>query len=374
MKWAIPIAALLVFLPNALPAQQLQLKREPPKIAWPGCPPAARPAAVPRAQRQEAERLAKDATEASILGDNTAALALLVRATARDPASDRIAYRLARTLEALDRRKEAVAAYCRYLALAPDAADAPEARGRLTGLTDPGGFAVPAAVVEAFNGAIAYYDAGRLADAEAALTAVIGAAPAFGDALYDRGVVRLALGVEDAGTADLQRYLELHPGSSDFADVLRVLRATGKVVAPYNPSSALATGLLVPGLGQFTTGRPVRGLVVLGGAATALTAGVLLQNTRVDCLAPPVHGKCANEYVLRRSTERPYLVPAIGAAAVLSVLGAIDAFVGAKQRNEHATELLRVGDRDGSGTAVRLGPSVDTDSNGTRLSLIRFTF
>jgi hypothetical protein len=67
-------------------------------------------------------------------------------------------------------------------------------------------------------------------------------------------------------------------------------------------------------------------------------------------------------------------MPAIGAAAVLSVLGAIDAYRGAKQRNEQATELIRVGVRDRSGTAVLLAPSVDTDANGTHLSLIRFTF
>src|SRR5688572_26012629 len=225
MKRVVIVAALLVLIPHALSAQELHLKRDPPKLAWPGCPAIARPAAVTNAQRQNAERLATSANEASILGDNTAALDLLVRAASADPTSERIAYRLARTLEVLDRRADAVAAYCRYLALAPDATDAPEARGRIAALTDPGGFAVPAAAAEAFATAIAHHDAGRLTDAEAALTSALAAAPEWSDALYDRGVVRLALNLDDAAADDLRRYLELNPGSRDFGDVLRALRA-----------------------------------------------------------------------------------------------------------------------------------------------------
>src|SRR5687768_6594812 len=373
MKRAIIVAALLGLIPPALSAQELRLKREPPRVAWPGCPAIAKPAAVPSAQRQEAERLATSATEASILGDNTAALDLLVRAAARDPSSERIAYRLARTLEVLERRADAVAEYCRYLALAPAASDAPEARGRIAALTDAGGFAVPAAAADAFATAIAHYDAGRLTDADAALTTALAVAPEWSDALYDRGVVRLALNLDDAAADDLRRYLELNPGSRDFGDVLRALRATRNApAAPYNPTTALATGLLVPGLGHFTTGRPVRGLVFLGGAAGAVTAGMLLQRTHVDCLAPPVLGECPDAFVRSRSTERPYLIPAIGAAAVLGVLGALDAFRGAKQRNEQAAEVIRVGGRDG--TAVLFAPAVDVTSDATRLSLIRLTF
>ena len=85
------------------------------------------------------------------------------------------------TAEALDRRTDAVAEYCRYLTLAPDAADAAEVRARIAALTDPGGFAVPAAAAQAFATALAHYDAGRLIEAETALGSALTAAPDWAD-------------------------------------------------------------------------------------------------------------------------------------------------------------------------------------------------
>jgi tetratricopeptide (TPR) repeat protein len=374
MTRAASLAALLLLFPLMLPAQQLRLKRDPPKVSWPGCPPASKPAAVPEPERQEAERLATAATEASILGDNTSALDLLGRAAARDPSSDRIAYRLARTLEVLGRRTDAVTEYCRYLAIAPDAADAPEARGRIAALTAAGGFAVPAAAADAFAAAIAHYDAGRLVEAEAALSAALDAAPDWADALYDRGVVRLGLQQDDGAADDLRRYLELNPGSRDFADVLRALRSVPNATTLYSPSAVFASGLLLPGLGHFTTGRPTSGLLVLGAAAAAVTAGVFMQRVQVQCLAPTANGTCPTDQVARRTTARPYLGPAIGAAAAVSVLGAIEASRGAQKRNDRAADLLRVGGRDGAGGAALLIPSVDAGQDGVRVSLVRLTF
>jgi tetratricopeptide (TPR) repeat protein len=371
---AVIAAALLLLLPPVLAAQQLRLKREAPRIAWPGCPAATKPHAVPAEQRADAERLATAATEASLLGDNAAALGLLTRAAARDPSSDRIAYRLARTLEVLERRNDAVAEYCRYLTIATDTADAPEARGRIAELTDPGGFAVPPAAADAFVAALAHYDAGRLTDAETALSTALDAAPDWADALYDRGVVRLALRQVEGAGDDLRRYLQLNPGSPDFADVLEALGSVPRPTPSYSPSSAFATGLLVPGLGHFTTGRPTTGLVFLGAAATAVTAGVLLHRVHVDCLAPPVNGACPPGQVLRERTERPYLVPALGAAAAVSLLGALDAFRGVKRRNAQSTELLRVGARDGAGGAALVAPAVEVRAGGARVSLIRLAF
>jgi tetratricopeptide (TPR) repeat protein len=374
MTRAVIVAALLVLFPALLSAQELHLKRALPKTAWPGCPVVGKPAPVPDPQRADAERLATAATEASILGDNASALDLLARAAAVDPYSDKIAYRLARTLEALDRPTDAVAEYCRYLAIAPDAADAPEALGRIAALTDPGGLAVPAAALQAFEAAIAHYDAGRLADAEAALSTALEPVPDWGDALYDRGVVRLQLGQEDRAAEDLRRYLELNPGSRDFAGVLEALGSARRATTMYSPSAAFATGLLVPGLGHFTTGRTTRGLIVLGAAAAAVSSGILMHRVHVECLSPPIDRKCPRDQVLRETTERPYLLPALGAAVAVNTLGAIDAMLGAKRRNDHATELFHVGGRDGTGPTASVAPSVEVHRDAASIRLIRFTF
>jgi tetratricopeptide (TPR) repeat protein len=329
---------------------------------------------VPEARRAEAERLATQATEASILGDNRSALDLLTSAAARDPSSDRIAYRLARTYEELDNDAEAIREYCRYLALAPDAPDAREVRDRLAALTDPGGLAVPVAAVQAFESALVHYDAGRPIDAEAAFNIALTAAPTWGDALYNRGVVRLALGRRGEATEDLRRYLEQNPGSGDFSAVLDAIGAPREAAAArYNPGTAFATGLIVPGLGHFTTGRPGRGLLYFGAAAGAAAAGVMWQRVEVECLSPPENGSCPAGQVLRERTERPYLLPAIGAAAAIGVIGALDAARGARRRNAEATELLRAGGPAGGGAALLL-PSFEVRPDGAHFNLIRIHF
>ena len=76
-------------------AQQLDIKRAAPRIAWSGCGPAGSPPAVPAAQQQEADALAASATQSAILGNNAAAAELLGNAARLNPRSEAIAYRLA---------------------------------------------------------------------------------------------------------------------------------------------------------------------------------------------------------------------------------------------------------------------------------------
>lgn len=367
------VAALLLLLATlyARPAsaQQLALKRAAPRIAWSGCAPAASPPTVPAARRREAEALAESATQSAILGNNTAAAELLANAAQLDPASEAIAYRLARTLEELGRRDEALTGYCRFLALAPDDADAADARERITVLADRGGAAVPADAAHEFQVGITHYDAGRLAAAEAAFGRALEAAPRWGDAVYNRGVARLAQARRSAGIADLRRYLEMSPGAPDLGAIVDVVALYGGAeAAPYNPSLVLASGLLVPGLGHFTTGRPATGALVLGVAAAGLAAGLLIEETDVVCLSPPVNGNCPSDQVLRRDVSRPYLVPGIAVATSAAILGAIDAFRGARRRNAEAAAALRVGSASVHAPAIRLG------WNGARLDLLRIRF
>ena len=355
----------------ALFAQELSLKRELPKVAWPGCSAQPKAGDVQQLQRDEAERLATAANQASILGDNTAAVELLTRAAARDPSSDRIAYRLARLLESLQRRTDAVNEYCRYVALAPTSADAPEARQRIAALTDAGGFAVPAAAATAFESAITQYDATRLVDAEAALNTALEVVPDWADAIYNRGVVRRALGRQDAAAADLRRYLELNPGSADFDAVLKALGPAAPATPRYSASAAFATGLLVPGLGHFTIGRPVRGTVFLAAAAGTVAAGLLTRRVEVECLAPATNGRCPPGQAVREQVERPYLVPALGAAAVVGLIGAVDAFLGARKLNRRVEATRQSA---GEGNAALLLPAVEWGANGARIDLIRLRF
>ncbi len=359
----------LITRPAAAQQQQLLLKRTAPRIAWGGCGPAVSPRTVPPAQQQEADALATSATQAAILGNNAAAAEQLANAARLNPRSDVIAYRLARTLEELGRREEALAGYCRFLALAPNAADAAEARERITALAERGGVSADAA--REYTAGIAHYDSARLADAEAAFGRAFAAAPSWSDAVYNRGITRLALGQRAGGTADLRRYLELSPGAPELGaivDVLALHSGAEAPAAPYNPSVVFVSGMLLPGLGHFTTGRPARGAVVLAVAAGALAAGLLVEQTEVVCLAPPVGGECPPDQVLREEVSRPYLVPAAAVAAGAGILGAIDAFRGARRRNAEAAAGIRIG------TGSLHPPAVRLDQDVVRLDLVRFRF
>jgi tetratricopeptide (TPR) repeat protein len=369
----------LVFLlveTSGAAAQQLQLKRTLPGIAWAGCPsPDGRRVTVTPAQRQDAERLAEAATQASLLGDKAAALDLLTRAAGVDATSKTIAYHVARTLDELNRPNEALVAYCRYLALAPDASDAQEVRDRTRVLATPAGFAVSAAAARAYEAGIAHYDGGRLAEAETAFGQASAAAPAWANAVYNRAVIRLALGRTDPAAEDLRRYLELSPGAPDFNQLLDLLATFRQVVPPpYNPSSVLVRGLLVPGLGHFTTGRSGAGVLFLGAASSALAAGFAVTRQEVDCLSPPVNGRCPADQIASQKTRRPYLVPGIAAAAAIGVWGAIDAYRGAGKRNAEASRSLRVGLDGRSRGPSLVSPSLTVGLHNAQFDLIRVRF
>ncbi|WP_284352218.1 tetratricopeptide repeat protein [Roseisolibacter agri] len=97
-------------------------------------PAAAQPAA---ASMSRAEDLAHRAYAAEALGDPEAARALLRRASDLDGTNESAVYHLGRVTEALGDRPAAVAAYCRFLALTPTAAEADEARQRVARLSQP---------------------------------------------------------------------------------------------------------------------------------------------------------------------------------------------------------------------------------------------
>lgn len=99
----------------------------------PRCPPIAPVAPVSPARRRAARALAARAQAAAITADDTTARALYRRAVATDPGDPSTLYALARADEAA-RDPRAIGEYCRFLALAPDAAEAADARQRIASL------------------------------------------------------------------------------------------------------------------------------------------------------------------------------------------------------------------------------------------------
>ena len=104
------------------------------------------------------------------------ARALLRRAATLDATNKSAAYHLGRTSEALGDRSSAMTAYCRYLALAPTAAESVEARQRLTNLSR----SVPRATASATDSVAARHSvaaAPRSATSRARVTHAPGVVP-----------------------------------------------------------------------------------------------------------------------------------------------------------------------------------------------------
>ncbi|HUF71120.1 MAG TPA: hypothetical protein VMM79_20895 [Longimicrobiales bacterium] len=143
------------------------------------------------------------------------------------------------------------------------------------------------------------------------------------------------------------------------------------VAAPrYNPAQALALGLVVPGLGQFYTGRSLRGVLALGVAGGALAAGLVSERLEVDCRTIPVNNECPAGDVLDERTRRPYLAPAIAVAAGVALVSAIDAFIAARNANAAAAQM--VGGADGG--LRLLYPSLSVGPDAVRAQLVRLRF
>ena len=114
-----------------------------------GCTPIQTPRPPTAAQRRQARDLAQRGQQAAILGDRVVARDQLRLAARLDPTDPDLAYQLARAEESTGARTEAAKEYCRFLALAPDAPDAADARARVADLVGPPSVQRSAVVPEA---------------------------------------------------------------------------------------------------------------------------------------------------------------------------------------------------------------------------------
>jgi hypothetical protein len=126
-------------------------------------------------------------------------------------------------------------------------------------------------------------------------------------------------------------------------------------------------------MGQFYSGRGVGGVTVLSLAAGAVAAGFLVQEVNVRCIEPVGPGEsCPPEGIVTRETVRPHLKPALAAAAVVALLGAIEAYGAASARRSVAREAA-AGPGASRGPSLA-GPSVEARGGAVDLNLFRLTF
>ena len=325
---------------RAQSAIQETLKRIPPPApARPACDAIGAPKAPTAAQRKQARDLALNGRQAAMLGDSAAAFAQMREASQLDPTDADLAYQLARAYETAGAGANAAKEYCRFLAIAPNAPEAGEARGRVAVLIPVTSSAGPTVASLAFNAGVIAYERNQFAVAESKFGAAITAAPTWADSYYDRAVAHAAQGAQQRALSDFEEYLRLKPQAPDRAQVVARIEELRR--RPPSPAQALGLGLILPGGGQFYTRRPIRGALFLAGVVGAVGFG-LQQHESTKTIEQTATDPFGNPYTFTTThvvTDRPNLIPGIAVAGALLAGSAFEAFSFARQ---HSADVKRV--------------------------------
>ncbi|MEP6780222.1 MAG: tetratricopeptide repeat protein [Gemmatimonadaceae bacterium] len=328
-------------------AQSLRPKRSLTVGVAPGCESApTRNLNGPR-DNAEARRLAAAGQEAALIGDQTAARDAFAKAAALNPGDDRIAYDLGRANEELADSLSAVGEYCRYLTLSPAGREAADVRARLLRLVPKGAAQSAQELLSTFRLGLFLYDSAKYDAAERAFDDVVHKAPSASEGYFNRGLMRAAIGRRAESLKDFEAYLAAVPAAEDRVDVTRTIATLRRPV--YGEGTAFARGI-VPGFGQFYTGRPVLGVVVLAGVVASAGLGIY-QKTSEKTIAYVDPNNVPAPYT-QQFTERPYLLPGIAAAVGLTLGAALEAVFYAK-RSGRGADVLQSGRTSSTGTPLR---------------------
>ena len=339
-------------------AQTLAPKRAITTGAAPGCEAApSLQGAVARRDNVEARRLAAVGQEAALIGDQAAARDAFARAGVLNPGDERVAYDLGRAHEELSDSAKAVAEFCRYLTLSPAGREATDVRDRLLRLVPRPAVQRAQDVQVAFRLGLALFDDGNYNASARAFDDVVRKAPSSAEGYFNRGLARAASGNRVDAVKDLEQFRAAAQTVDDRVAVGRAIEALRRPV--YSRGAAFAIGLM-PGFGQFYTGRPVRGVVVL--LAVASSAGFAITQRTTNKTVSYVDPNGAPAPYTVTTKDRPYLAPGLGAAAGLSLIAMLESVVFANHSQRGASIVAKRGttQRSFSGEAsFALAPTVD---------------
>jgi tetratricopeptide (TPR) repeat protein len=340
------------------------------------CPALVTPVTPTEDEEVRARQLASDAIESSILGDLEGARTLLAEATAADGTSAELAYRHARALEDVGLLDPAILEYCRALSLGSGQTDIQDSRVRLDALYDVIRERLSDRALGAFVSGLSRADVGLHVEAVESFSVAIEESPQWAAAVYNRAVVLEAMGLFRESLADYRRYLELTPSEVDAVVVSvseRIGMIEGELTRPTpNPTSALALGVLFPGMGQYYAGRGRAGTLVLSGAAAVIVAGLMVKEVTVRCLVPAEGGDCPPDQVVDEMSRRPYLWPAVGVTGAVMLGAAIEAWVRARRaRAEQPVPF----EPEAAARGIRFdGPSIEARGGRVDLSVLQLRF
>jgi tetratricopeptide (TPR) repeat protein len=291
------------------------------------CPVAPPNSVASRNDSPDVRRLMSLGHEAAIVGDHRQARDVFVDAARLSPGDERIAYQLGRAYEELGEKPNAIREYCRFLSLAPNASDAADVRSRITSLTASatGGPTPGDQAANTFRLAVTHLDQRRWREASEAFGRVIQTLPRAPEAYYDRAIALSALQERDAAAKDLEQYLTLRPAAEDQAQVRAQIDALRRPT--WSTSTALVTGLVLPGLGQAYTSRPWMGLgvaAVAGGSLFLALQAKDEQQIRDYTVTIPGFPDIVNIDTVT-VTKHPYYAAGLAAFTTLTIGAAFEA-------------------------------------------------
>jgi tetratricopeptide (TPR) repeat protein len=373
---------------QSLDGANLSLKRDlpAPSMSQP-CPDReVVPRTVPPGERDEAAALRREAAQAMILGDVGRARSVLSGAAALDPTSPSIRVQLGRALEELGDREGAVDAYCEALALTPSGSERSEADEGIRRLVSGREGPVANAARTAFRAGVERFDASDYEEAEDHFSRALTESPGWAAAHYNRGLTRLRMDRREAGLVDLARYVDLSPDAEEASHIRAAIgsRSSEPVRAASRPSpaAAMTLGLVIPGMGQFYSGRSLSGTMYFLGAAGSAAAGFLYTEVEVLCLLEEPSSTCPPESIVEERESRPFLEAGLMGAAAITVIGAVHAMISTRRQGglpARASDdsalrwtLPAPGVRDGE-AAFSLDPVMRRQGPGVQATL-RFRF
>ena len=349
--------------PGTLAAQELPFRTAYPGSAPHECPAWSPPPSPDRKTEQAARELLSNATQSVVLGDLERARDLYREAVELDGSAADLHYGLARVLEDLGQQADAIEAYCRVLELdTREESIQRDAELRKDALNAAVRESIPFGARMSFERAAGSAGRGSWADAARYFAAAESQSPGWTQAVYNHGVALARAGQYEAAAERLRRYLELDPESEHAVQVARRIGQLemSRPMAATRSDAALTLGLVVPGLGQFSSGRSMAGLLVLSAATGAVATGFLVKEVDVRCLRLPAGGgRCPPDQVVSRTTSRPLLGKSLVVAGAISLLGALEAWL---RTDDEAQRGPVVADRDGLALEA---PSLSMDRNGT---------
>lgn len=157
------------------------------------------------------------------------------------------------------------------------------------------------------------------------------------DLAYQLARANDAAGATADAASEYCRFLALSPDGAEAAEARERVallappaRMTGPVSVParLSPTRALSLGLVIPGAGQFYTGRPVAGAVAFGAAAAGV-ACAMTQRTTFTTSEETATDPFGNPYTYTARhavNARPCLLPGLAVASSIALAGAIEAY------------------------------------------------